>query len=353
MNNENIKTAKELIEKLYKNHSLTVDEYEQLISAESEETRAAAAELADKVRRKYYGNRVYVRGLIEVGNYCRNDCYYCGIRKSNKNAERYLLSKEQILACCREGFALGFRTFVLQGGERTMPVDDICDIVRLIKADFPDCAVTLSFGEYEKSDYEKMFESGADRYLLRHETADSEHYKKLHPKELSLSHRLSCLKALREIGFQVGCGFMVGSPYQTTETLAKDLKFIEEFSPDMCGIGPFIPHGETPFKDFKSGTAEQTVFLLSLIRLIKPNILLPATTALGTVSSTGREQGVLAGANVVMPNLSPVAVRKKYDLYENKICTGEESAQCRGCLAARMRSVGFEIVTDRGDIKPL
>lgn len=342
---------KELICLLSKTHSLALTQYEELIKGESEELRDYVRNLADKKRREYYSNEVFVRGLIEIGNVCKNDCFYCGIRRSNKNCERYILTKEQILNCCKEGYSLGFRTFVLQGGENVISVNSICDIVKSIKSLYPDCAVTLSLGEYEKEDYEKMYNSGADRYLLRHETADEDHYSLLHPENMNLIHRINCLKNLKEIGFAVGCGFMVGSPYQTEKTLAKDLKFIEEFSPDMCGIGPFIPHKDTPFKDFKAGSLNQTLYLLSLIRLIKPNILLPATTALGTINPTGREMGIKAGANVVMPNLSPVSVRKKYELYDNKICTGEESAQCRECLSARMRSVGFKIVTDRGDLR--
>lgn len=343
--------AIKLLDKLFKTKTLDIEEYEHLISAQSEETAQYAKKLADELRRDYYSNEIFVRGLIEIGNVCKNDCFYCGIRKSNKNCDRYILSKEQILNCCKEGYALGFRTFVLQGGENVISVNNICEIVKNIKSLYPDCAVTLSLGEYEKEDYIKMFESGADRYLLRHETADKEHYEKLHPKEMSFENRMQCLKNLKEIGFAVGCGFMVGSPYQTAKTLAKDLKFIEEFSPDMCGIGPFIPHKSTPFKDFKAGDLHQTLYLLSLIRIIKPNILLPATTALGTISPKGREMGIEAGANVVMPNLSPVTVRKKYELYNNKICTGEESAQCKECLNSRMKSVGFEIIEDRGDLR--
>ena len=240
---------------------------------------------------------------------------------------------------------------MLQGGEGMLPVEKICRTIKKIRSCFPDCAITLSLGEYPRSDYLKMFESGADRYLLRHETADSVHYRKLHPLEMSFENRMRCLKDLKEIGFQVGCGFMVGSPMQTTATLAKDLKFIEEFSPDMCGIGPFIPHKDTPFAKFPAGSVEQTCFLLSLIRLIKPNILLPSTTALGTIDPNGREKGILAGANVVMPNLSPIAVRKKYSLYDNKICTGDESAQCLKCLNGRLNAIGFQTVTSRGDIK--
>lgn len=340
----------ELLLRLSRTHSLTLGEYERLIVERSPRLAEEAAALALEARRGVYGDRVYIRGLIEVGNYCRNDCLYCGIRRSNSRCERYILTEEEIYACCREGYSLGFRTFVLQGGEGIFPADKVCRIVARIKREFPDCAVTLSLGEFPREEYQRMFDSGADRYLLRHETADKAHYERLHPPEMSFDNRMRCLCDLRDIGYQVGCGFMVGSPFQTAATLAKDLKFIEEFSPDMCGIGPFIPQKDTPFGDLPSGTAEQTVYLLSLIRLIKPNILLPATTALGTIDPLGREKGISAGANVVMPNLSPVSVRRKYALYDNKICTGDESAQCKSCLAERISSVGCEIVTDRGDI---
>lgn len=340
-----------LIDRLCAEHRLELCEYETLISGQTAELSDYAAKAADRVRREIYGNRVFVRGLIEVGNYCRNDCYYCGIRKSNQSCERYLLSDDDILSCCREGYSLGFRTFVLQGGEGIFPLARTLSLIRRIKADFPDCALTLSLGEYATEDYREMRKAGADRYLLRHETADKEHYKKLHPKEMSFENRMRCLYDLKKLGFQVGCGFMVGSPYQTDACLSKDLKFIETFSPQMCGIGPYLPQKDTPFAEFQKGSADKTVYLLSLIRLIKPNILLPATTALGTADSKGRERGILAGANVVMPNLSPVSVRKKYALYDDKICTGDESAQCKTCLSARMKSIGFEVVTDRGDIK--
>lgn len=343
--------AEALLERLNEDHALSLDEYEALIEAQTPDLAQKAAALADRARREIYGNKIYVRGLIEIGNVCRNDCYYCGIRRSNKSCDRYVLDDETILACCDEGDALGFRTFVLQSGEGCLSVARVCDLVREIKRRHPACAVTLSLGEYDGADYQKMFDAGADRYLLRHETADKAHYEKLHPAALSFDRRMNCLRDLKEIGFQVGCGFMVGSPFQTARTLAKDLKFIEAFQPDMCGIGPFVPHHATPFADEPAGTVEQTCYLLSLLRLIKPNLLLPATTALGTIDPRGREKGILAGANVVMPNLSPTATRKQYDLYDNKICTGDESAQCKNCLNMRMRAIGFEIVTDRGDIK--
>ncbi len=341
-----------LIEKLEKEHSLTLNEYKVLINNRSPEAAEILAEKADRVRREIYGNTVFIRGLIEVSNICKNDCLYCGIRRSNRNCDRYRLTKDEILECCDEGYALGFRTFVLQGGEDRFFTDDVlCDIVKSIKAKYPECAVTLSMGERSKESYRKLYESGADRYLLRHETADSEHYALLHPEEMSFETRMTCLKALKEIGFQTGCGFMVGSPYQTTDMIAKDLKFIENFKPDMCGIGPFIPHKDTPFADKSGGTAELTCYLLSIIRLIHPAVLLPSTTALGTIDKNGREKGILAGANVVMPNLSPSSVRKKYELYNNKLSDGDESAQCKESLNERIKKIGYEIVTDRGDIR--
>ena len=338
-----------LIHKLSETHSLTVEEYESLIASGNDKH---LRELAVKVRREIYGNKVYVRGLIEISNICRNDCYYCGIRRSNKNCERYRLSADEILACCDEGYELGIRTFVLQGGEDSYFDDEILGgIVKNIKARHGDCAVTLSMGERSYESYKYLRKCGADRYLLRHETANPEHYSKLHTPEMSFENRMNCLKNLRELGYQTGCGFMVGSPFQSTKNLAQDLKFIEEFKPEMCGIGPFIPHKDTPFRDYPAGSVELTYCLLSIIRLIHPPVLLPATTALGTLDPVGREKGIMAGANVVMPNLSPVGVRKKYELYDNKICTGEESAQCLECLSSRMSRIGYEIVVDRGDVK--
>ncbi len=340
-----------LVEKLHKEHSLTFEEYIYLIDNRNEETAKILAEKADNVRRKIYGNTVFIRGLIEVSNFCKNDCLYCGIRRSNKNCDRYRLTKEDILECCNEGYGLGFRTFVLQGGEDAHFNDDvICDIVKSIKQNHPDCAVTLSLGERSFESYKRLRLAGADRYLLRHETADSGHYAKLHPKEMSFETRMTCLKSLKSLGFQTGCGFMVGSPFQTTEMIAKDLKFIEEFKPDMCGIGPFVPHKDTPFGNEKGGAAELTCYLLSIIRLIHPPVLLPSTTALGTIDENGREKGILAGANVVMPNLSPSSVRKKYELYNNKLSDGDESAQSKENLAKRIEKIGYEIVTDRGDV---
>lgn len=344
----------ELIKKLAAEHRLEFEEYVYLIEWRDAESAAVLAELAVAERKRIYGNEVFTRGLIEISNICKNNCFYCGIRRGNQNSDRYRLTPNEILECCDEGYALGFRTFVLQGGEDPYFTDELlCDLIGKIKSAHPDCAITLSLGEREYGSFKRLYDAGADRYLLRHETADQEHYEKLHPSEMSFQHRMQCLADLREIGYQVGCGFMVGSPYQTTEALAKDLQFIQRFKPDMCGIGPFVPHHDTVFRDMPQGTLELTTYLLSIIRLIQPNILLPATTALATIDPQGREKGILAGANVVMPNLSPVSVREKYALYDGKVCTGEEAAQCRFCLDRRMESIGYHIVAARGDIKKI
>ena len=339
-----------LVEKLRENRDLSDGELKELI--ESDKHDEALTKAADEVRRERYGDAVYLRGLIEFSSYCKNNCLYCGLRAGNANAERYRLSKEQILSCCDEGYGLGYRTFVLQGGEDPYYTDDmICDIVRSIKEKYPDCAVTLSIGEKPRESYEKYYAAGADRYLLRHETADSDHYGKLHPDNMSSENRKRCLYDLKEIGYQVGSGFMVGSPYQTTENLIADLRFLQELQPDMIGIGPYITHKDTPFKDMEGGTLELSLRMLAILRLMFPYALLPSTTALGTINPTGRELGLKAGGNVVMPNLSPTNVREKYAIYDNKICTGEESAQCRRCLEMRIESAGYRAVTDRGDVK--
>lgn len=342
----------ELIDKLEQSHCLSRPEFVRLISGRTPENAEYLFEKARKLRHSVYGHDVYTRGLIEFTSCCKNDCYYCGIRCGNRNAERYRLTGEQILDCCRAGYGLGFRTFVLQGGEDPSYSDEqMADIIRKIKERWPDCALTLSVGERSRETYRLWFDAGADRYLLRHETADEAHYRRLHPPSLSLSNRKQCLYDLKEIGYQVGSGFMVGSPFQTTECLAEDMLFLHGLQPHMVGIGPFIPHHDTPFAGENAGTLELTLFLIGLLRLMLPHALLPATTALGTISPRGRELGILAGANVVMPNLSPTDVRKKYLLYDNKICTGDEAAQCRRCLDSRMRSIGYETVVDRGDFK--
>ncbi|HHV13392.1 MAG TPA: [FeFe] hydrogenase H-cluster radical SAM maturase HydE [Clostridiales bacterium] len=341
---------KSLIEKLEKERMLSKGEFLTLLTTISEEDTLFLRERARQTARRHFGNKIYTRGLIEFTNYCKNDCYYCGIRRSNRNVERYRLTKEQIMDCCGQGHGLGFRTFVLQGGEDgTYSDEDIVDLIHRIKADYPDCAITLSIGEKSYESYLKYYQAGADRYLLRHETANEDHYRRLHPENLSLKQRKQCLKNLKEIGFQVGAGFMVGSPYQTTEHLIEDLFFIKELDPEMVGIGPFLPHHETPFAEENKGTMEQTLLFISILRLMLPNALIPSTTALGTVNPLGREQGILSGANVVMPNLSPTIVRKNYELYDNKICTGDEAAECRFCLDGRMKKIGYELAVDRGD----
>ena len=343
-----------LIDRLAREHHLDIPEYARLIRDYDKDLAAYAAEKAVTLRKAIYGNEVFTRGLIEISSICKNNCLYCGIRCENRKAERYRLTPDEIYACADEGYLLGFRTFVLQGGEDPYFTDDVlAGIVRQLKAKHPDCAVTLSMGERSEESYATLRAAGADRYLLRHETADLHHYERLHPPEMSFRNRMHCLTVLRFLGYQVGCGFMVGSPYQTPEILAEDLSFIQTFRPEMCGIGPFIPHHDTPFAHMPAGSLDLTLFLLSLIRLISPNVLLPATTALGTIHPEGRELGILAGANVVMPNLSPVSVRKKYALYDNKICTGDESAQCRSCLQRRMEGIGYTLSIDRGDVRRL
>ena len=340
-----------LTEKLIRDHTLAREEYARLLEASGDpEVRSMLSREAVRLRKLYYGDKVFTRGLIEFTNYCKNNCYYCGIRCQNPHAKRYRLNREEILDCCENGYGLGFRTFVLQGGEDPFFTDErMTEIIREIKTRYPDCALTLSIGERSFESYRRFRVAGADRYLLRHETADEAHYRKLHPENLTLANRKRCLRDLKALGYQVGAGFMVGSPGQTSAELAEDLCFLEELQPEMVGIGPFIPHHETPFAEAEAGSVDLTLFLLSVIRILLPKVLLPATTALGTLDPQGREKGLLAGANVVMPNLSPVKNRKQYDLYDNKICTGEEAAECRECLAHRVESVGYRLVTERGD----
>ena len=340
----------QLINKLSNEGILEKEELVQLLSSYSAKDMEFARSMARETAQKYFGNKIYIRGLIEFTNICRQNCLYCGLRAENGNASRYRLTKEDIIECCRMGYPLGFRTFVLQGGEDPHFDDDlVCDILKSIKKEFPDCAVTLSIGEKSRDTYQKYFDAGADRYLLRHETANAEHYSQLHPKNLSLASRKECLFTLKDIGFQTGCGFMVGSPYQTADTLAEDLLFIHQLQPQMVGIGPFVPHKDTPFGNQPQGSLELTLFLLALVRIMQKNVLLPSTTALGTIHPQGREMGILSGANVVMPNLSPLSVRKKYMLYNGKISTDEEAAEGIEALMKRMKKIGYEITVSRGD----
>ncbi len=339
---------KNIIDKLYEYHDADDDELIHLI--ESSEADEYLYQKADQIRRKYYGTDVYIRGLIEITNYCKNNCFYCGIRAGNNNVKRYRLSKEEILECCSAGYRLGFRTFVLQGGEDVFFTDEVvCDIVSSIKTQHPDCAVTLSIGEKSYESYAAFFKAGADRYLLRHETADELHYCKLHPDSMKLSERKECLYNLKKIGYQTGAGFMVGSPYQTTRNLIDDIRFLQKLNPEMIGIGPFLSHKDTPFRDFSNGSSVLTLRMLAIVRLMFPSVLLPATTALGTASEDGREKGLKAGANVIMPNLSPERFRKLYELYDNKLFSGEESAQEKALLEKKVAGAGYKIVEARGD----
>ena len=341
---------KKIIDNLMQQKNVSDHELKELILCENKEISEYLFAAARQVRHNVYGNKVYIRGLIEISSYCKNNCYYCGIRCENHHADRYRLSDDAILECCDTGYRAGFRTFVLQGGEDRYFNDDRLEkLIRTIKERYPDTAVTLSLGERSRESYQRLFDAGADRYLLRHETANGAHYRKLHPENLSLEHRMDCLQDLKEIGYQVGCGMMVGSPYQTMDHLIEDLRFLQRFQPQMVGIGPFLPHKDTPFGDRAPGSAEITLRLLAIIRLMLPHVLLPSTTALATAEVDGRERGILAGANVVMPNLSPADVRTKYMLYDNKRSFGSEAAECLELLRTSMENLGYEVVTDRGD----
>lgn len=343
-------TNRERIEQLKTEHMLGAEELKQLLTTLGAEEEQYLYEAAREARHAVYGREVYLRGLIEFSNYCKNNCLYCGLRRGNAACERYRLSEDEILECADKGHALGFRTIVLQSGEDPWYTDDrICSIVSRIRERHPDTAVTLSIGEKSRESYQKYYDAGAERYLLRHETINAEHYGRLHPQEMSLENRKRCLCDLKEIGYQVGCGIMVGSPFQTVDHIAEDLLFMKDFRPQMVGIGPFIPHKDTPFRNEERGSLEDTLHLLAVTRLLLPDVLLPATTALGTIDPQGREKGILAGANVVMPNLSPSGVREKYMLYDGKICTGDEAAECRRCMEMRVERIGYHVVVSRGD----
>ena len=341
---------KTIVDKLCQEHTLNAEEYRSLLLCENAEVLGYLQEKAQQTTIARFGHAVFIRGLIEISNRCRNNCLYCGIRKSNTMVSRYALSRETILSCCREGYALGFRTFVLQGGEDVSQTDDwIEETVSAIRQEFPDCAITLSLGEKNKEAYRRFFKAGANRYLLRHETFNESHYRKLHPSDMSRDNRLQCLEWLKEIGYQTGTGIMVGSPGQTINHLVEDLLFIESFHPEMIGIGPFIPHKDTPFANEPAGSIGMTRKLISIFRLMHPSALIPATTALASLSSDGREQGILAGANVVMPNLSPTSVREKYTLYNQKAAFGSEAAEGLKLLEEQLNLIGYTISKERGD----
>lgn len=340
----------ELIKQLHQTHSLEKEQWEQLFRDYTAEDVSYAVTLAQETAIAHFGKKIYFRGIIEFTNFCKNDCYYCGIRKSNHQCQRYRLLPEDILECCREGYENGFRTFVLQGGEDGWFTDDrLCKLIREIKNHYPDCAVTLSVGERSPESYRRLREAGADRYLLRHETADPVHYRQLHPEPQSIENRIRCLNDLKALGYQTGCGIMVGTPGQTPKTLAEDMKLMERLQPEMIGIGPFLPHKETPFRGEAKGSVELTLFLLALCRIQFPKVLLPATTALGTAELDGRKQGVLAGCNVVMPNLSPKNVRKKYMLYDEKAGTDLSAEEGIRILRQQMKEIAYEVIVGRGD----
>lgn len=343
-------TQSVVLHKLQNQQKLTQSDFLELLTHNTTTLRKELSHLAMQTSQRVFQNRIFIRGLIEFSNYCRNDCYYCGIRHSNSCIKRYRLGKEEILSCCQSGYTLGFRTFVLQGGEDPFFTDErMADIIASIHTQFPDCAITLSLGERDLQSYQRFFDAGATRYLLRHETANPDHYVKLHPNTMSYEHRIECLHILKTIGYQVGCGFMVGSPFQTPEMLANDLLFIQDFKPHMVGIGPFISHKDTPFANYGNGTLCDTILLLSILRLMNPNLLLPATTALSTIDPTGRTQGILAGANVVMPNLSPQHAKANYTLYDHKCYTDSESAAGLDCLRRQLAEINYEISIERGD----
>lgn len=345
---EVMKIARKLVKQGYLEH----DEYARLLANRNDKVREYLRSTAQEIAIENYGHDIFLRGIIEFTNTCRNDCYYCGIRKSNGKVDRYRLNPDRILHCCEIGYRIGLRTFVLQGGEDPYFTDDrMCELIRGIKSKYPDCAITLSIGEKERESYERYFEAGADRFLLRHETADADHYSKLHPETLSLEHRMKCLNTLKDIGYQIGAGFMVGSPGQTYDTVASDFEYLHSLNPHMIGIGPFIHHDDTPFRDEPDGTVEMTLYCLSILRIMFPKVLLPATTALGTIDEKGREKGVLAGANVIMPSLSPDDIRGKYLLYDGKAGVDDEAEAGRKLLDVKLAKIGYRTVTERGDYK--
>lgn len=339
-----------LVESIAQRRDLSLEQLAGLMATEDQEVVRQLFTQAHATAQQVYGNKIFMRGLIEISNHCKNDCLYCGIRRSQVGVQRYRLTKDEILECCQQGYTLGFRTFVMQGGEDGWFDDDrMCDIVSSVRQQYSDCAITLSLGERSRESYQRLFDAGANRYLLRHETASPSHYAKLHPAEMSFDNRQQCLRDLKEIGYQVGCGFMVGSPYQTFETLFEDLQLIRRLQPEMVGIGPFIPATGTPFADRPAGTVDATLRLLAIIRLLHPSVLLPATTALGTLHPQGRELGILAGANVIMPNLSPKSHRAQYSIYDNKLATGSEAAESAADIRTRLNEIGAEAPADRGD----
>jgi biotin synthase len=341
--------VKKIIEKLYETNDASKEELLYLLDNIDENSKELLIKRAHETRMKYYGNKVYMRGLIELTSFCKKDCLYCGLRRHNKLADRYRLTLDEVLECVRKGDKLGYKTFVLQGGEDSYFTDEkMIEIIKAIKNEFPNNAITLSLGERSYESYKNLYDAGADRYLLRHESASKELYESIHPGE-PFEKRRKCLKDLKEIGYQAGAGFMVGIPGQTNEDLVNDLRFVKEFEPAMCGIGPFIPHKDTPLRDYDHGSLEKTVICLSIVRLLLPKLLLPATTALSSIDPNGRDEGLRAGGNVIMPNLSPMSVRKKYSLYDNKAYILDEDAEYRTMIGEKIKKAGFEVEETRGD----
>ncbi len=345
-------STRHLIDRLCRQELLSKSELIDLIAHISPDEQQLLCAEALRIKRQYYGDGIFLRGLIEFTNYCKNDCHYCGIRAGNRAVVRYRLSKEQILDCCAAGYALGMRTFVLQGGEGGTDCDTLCDIVAAIRARYPDCAITLSVGELSADEYRRLFAAGANRYLLRHETASHAHYQALHPPCMTLQHRIDCLYALKDIGFQTGAGFMVGSPHQTTADLAEDLLFLRDLQPHMVGIGPFIPQSDTIFSDFAGGTLAQTCTMLALTRLLLPRAMIPSTTALESIAPHGRMRGFLAGANVIMVNLSPDEVKEHYLLYDNKAFLHTDAHRAVENIRAELHAQGMELLVSIGNPVP-
>ncbi len=342
----------EFVERLARGEKLDTPQLGQLLksAAHDIDVLKLLRNYAVRTAREQFGLGVYVRGLIEVSSYCRCDCLYCGLRRSNREAERYRLTADEILLSAQEGYRLGFRTFVLQGGEDGTHTDEwLTAIITALRTKYPDAAITLSLGERSEESYRKLKEAGANRYLLRHETANSELYERLHPAGRGLEHRLECLRSLKKLGYQVGMGMMIGVKGQSIEDIAQDLRLIYEMDCQMVGIGPFIPHKATPVGGEPAGDLNLTLAAVAIARLLLPHALIPSTTALATLSPTGRLEGILSGANVVMPNLSPSEVRKKYAIYENKASWGKEAAEGLEALDKELNTIGYHIDWSRGD----
>ena len=343
---------KELIERLASEHTLDASTMVLLLHCAAHDTATLTLlrDTAVRTAQEQFGLGIYIRGLIELSSHCHRDCLYCGLRRSNSTAERYRLTQEEVLACCEEGYRLGFRTFVLQAGEDATHTDDWLEaLIAEIRSRYPEAAITLSLGERSEASYLRLRQAGADRYLLRHEAANEKLYTSLHPHGRGLQHRLACAEALQRAGYQVGLGMMIGVKGQTIGHIVEDLKLMERMRPEMVGIGPFIPHPSTPLGSEPAGALGLTLATLAIARLLLPQALIPSTTALATLTPTGRLEGILSGANVVMPNLSPSDVRAKYAIYENKASWGAEAAEGLAALEAELSSIGYHIDYTRGD----